>query len=71
MKSVFGHMWTAKAQISCTSVQSDQGLHCQLKESLDTTECIDEEQRPGRYFVHVQDNLNLLILSMLKGTFFA
>ena len=26
---------------------SDQGLHCPFTESLDTTECMNGEQRPG------------------------
>ena len=39
------------------SGQSNQGLHCPLKESLDTEKCKNEE--PGRYFAHVQDGLNL------------
>ena len=30
---------------ACTSVQSDQGHHCPLTESLDITECMDGEQR--------------------------
>ena len=29
------------------SAQSDQGLCCPLTESVDTTECINGEQRPG------------------------
>ena len=35
-----------------TSAQYDQGLHCPLTESLDITECINEEQMPGLYFAH-------------------
>ena len=31
---------------ACASAQSDQGLHCMLTESLDTTECKNGEQRP-------------------------
>ena len=45
--------------LACPSVQSDQGLHCPLIESLDTTECMNGEQRPRWYFAHVQDDLNL------------
>ena len=62
-KCVFGHMRIVK------SVQSDQGLHCLLTESLDTTECMNGEQRPGCYFVLTQDDLNLHILCMIEGTF--
>ena len=38
-------------------------------ESLDTTECMNGEQRPGRYFAHAQGDLNLRILFMYEGTF--
>ena len=34
------------------SMQSDQGLHCLLTESLDTTECMNGEQRPQWYNAH-------------------
>ena len=54
---------------ACASAQSDQGFHCPLIESFDTTECKNGEQRPRWYFVHAQDDLDLLILRMLKGTF--
>ena len=40
------------------SVQSDQVLPCLQTESLNNTECMNEEQRPTRYFVHAQDDLN-------------
>ena len=30
-----------------TSMQSDQGLHCSLTESLDTIDCMNGKQRPG------------------------
>ena len=29
------------------SMQFDQGLHCLLTKLLDTTECMNAEQRPG------------------------
>ena len=32
---------------ACASAQSDQGLHCLLTESLDTTEGMDVGQRAG------------------------
>ena len=51
------------------SVQSDQGLLYLLTNSPNTTECMNGEQRPGWYFVNVQDDLNLCILHMLEGTF--
>ena len=31
----------------CMNAQSDQGLHSPLTESLDTTECMNWEQRSG------------------------
>ena len=55
-----------KAQISA---QSDQGLHCLLTESLDTAKWMSREQRPGWYFGHAQDDLNLHILRMFEDTF--
>ena len=45
----------------------NQGLHYPLTESLDTTECINGEQRPGWYFAHVQDDLNVGILRIFEG----
>ena len=44
-------------------------LHCPHTESLDTTECMNGEQRPGWYFAHAQDNLNLRMLRMFEGIF--
>ena len=38
-KRVSRHMRTAKPRSACAFAQSDQGLHCPLTESLDTTEC--------------------------------
>ena len=58
---------------ACASAQSDQGLHYLLTESADTTECM---QRPGGYFAHAQDDLNLRILRvfdvpvLLDATYF-
>ena len=40
-KCVIRHMRTAKAQIGPT--QSDQGIHCPLTESMDTTECMERK----------------------------
>ena len=51
------------------SVQSDQVLPCLQTESLNNTECMNEEQRPSQYFVHAQDDLNLCILHMFEDTF--
>ena len=48
-----------RPRLACTSMQSEQGLHCLLTRSLDTTACMNGEQRPGYYFAHVQDDLNM------------
>ena len=44
-KHAFGHMPT-------DSAMSDQGLCCLRTESLDTKECSNGEQMPGRDFAH-------------------
>ena len=41
-------------------MQSDQGLHYLLTESLDTKECLNGEQKPDWYFAHAQDDLNFV-----------
>ena len=46
-----------KPRSACTSLQSDQGLHYLLTESLDITECMNGEGKPRQYFAHVLDNL--------------
>ena len=66
---VFGHMQTAKAQISMriyASAQSDQGLRCPQTEFMDNRpiECFNGEQMHGRDFAHVQDGVNPRILSI-------
>ena len=45
-KNVFWHVRTGKPRSACTSLQSDQDLHCPQPESMDTTECIKGEQIP-------------------------
>ena len=50
---------------ACASAQSDQGLRCPQTESLNTIECFNGEQMPGRDFAHVKDIVNLHILRML------
>ena len=54
---------------ACACAQSDQGLRCPLTESLDTTECFNEEQCPDETLCMRRINLNLCILRMLDGTF--
>ena len=65
---VFGHMRTAKAQISLRIRAVWSGLHWSLTESLDTTECMIEEQRLEWDLAPSQDG-SPHILRMLKGTF--
>ena len=67
-KRVFGYMRTAKTQSSLRIHAVDQGLHCPLKESLDTTECWNGEQRLGQYLAQAQD-LNLRIFCMFEDPF--
>ena len=56
-KRGFGHMLRPRS--ACVSTQSHQDLPCPLTESLDTTGCMNGEQRPGYYLVHAQNDLNL------------
>ena len=64
---ICGQRWPRSA---CASVQLDQGLYSPLTESLDTRECMNGEQKSGRFFAHALDDMNLRILRMLEGTFF-
>ena len=41
------------------STRTDLGLRFPLTESLNTTDCMNEEKMPGWYFAHAQDDLNL------------
>ena len=52
-----------KPRSDCVSAD----FHCPLTISLDTTECVNGEQRPGLYFARAQDDLYLLNLRMLEG----
>ena len=45
-KHTFGQMQTVKAQFSL-HIHTDKGLQCLLTESVDTTECMNGEQKPG------------------------
>ena len=51
-------MQTAKAQIN-QYIRTVWSGDCPLAESLDTTECMNGEQRPGLYLTHAQDNEKL------------
>ena len=56
-KRVFGYMQTAKAQINLY-IRTVWSGDCPLAESLDTTKCMNGEQRPGLYLTHAQDDAN-------------
>ena len=60
-----GHARTAKA--SDRAVWSGPSLSA--NRIIDTMECINGEQRPGWDLAHAQDDMNLHILRMLKGSF--
>ena len=69
-KRPFGHMRTAKAQISMRLfAHAYQGLRCPQNEWLDSTEYFNGDQMPGWDFAHVQDDVNPHIMHMLEGTF--
>ena len=36
-----------RSRSACATLQSDQGLHCRLREWLDTTQCMNGEQSPA------------------------
>ena len=64
-----GYVRTGRPRSDCADAQSDLGLRCPLTESLDTTECMNGEQKLGLQFAHAQDDQNLGILRMFDGTF--
>ena len=66
-----GNCGQRRPRSACATAQSDLDLHCPLTELLDTRECMNGEQRPGKYFVHGQDKLNLPTLHIFEGTLFA
>ena len=68
-KCVLGICGQPRPRSACASAQSDQGLHYPLTESLDSTGCMNGEQRLGRYFVHAQHDLNLHILHVRRHFF--
>ena len=51
--------------------QSDQGLGCQLIESLTTTECINGEQIPGSDFPHSLDEFESVHFAHVRGRLYA
>ena len=52
---ICGQRRPRSVSVSMQSDQPIQGLRCPLTESLDTIECINEEQMPGCDFAHVRD----------------
>ena len=52
-KFVLSVMYGQRPRSAYASVQFDQGHHYRLTESLDTTELINGEQRPGLYIMYV------------------
>ena len=46
-----------------------RGLHCLLKEALNTTECMDGEQRSGCFRTDAQSDLKLRILQIFEDNF--
>ena len=68
-ETVFEHMRKEKAKSACAYMQSDQGFHCLLTDSFDTTDCINGEHMPRSDFCMCRMNLNLPIFCMLKDTF--
>ena len=55
---------------ACASAQSDQGLRCPLKDSLDTTKCINGEKCPDETSRMRGMNLNLCIFCACSKTHF-
>ena len=68
-KGVLGHMRNRRSRSARAFAQSDQDLRCPLIESLNTTECMNGQQRPGCDFAHVQDDVNPYILRMIEDMF--
>ena len=60
---------SGRPRSACASAQFDEGIRCPLTESLDTTEFMTREHRPGWYFAHAQDDLKPRILRSFEGTF--
>ena len=68
-KEVLGICGQQRPRSACTSAQSGQELYCPLTESLDSTECINGEQRPEWYFAYVQDYPSLCDFHMVEDIF--
>ena len=63
-------LWAyAKAQISLLIHVVWSSIYCPSTESLDTTECMNGEHRPGWHIAHAEDDLNLCMLCMFEGMF--
>ena len=53
------------------SAQSDPGLQCPLTDSLDTIECINREQIPGRDYAHVWNESESVYFAHARRLIFA
>ena len=62
-------MRTAKAQISLRIRAVWSGPSLSANRIIGYYRMMDGEQRPGCYFAHAQDDMNLRILRMFEGTF--
>ena len=66
---VFGHMRTAKAQVSLRIRVVWPGPPLSANRIIWSTQSKIREQRPKWYLAHAQDDLNLGILRMFEGPF--
>ena len=62
-------MRTAKAQMSLRTRAVSSGLSLYAKRIIGYYKIFNGEQRPGWYFAHSQDDLNLRILRTFEGMF--
>ena len=68
-KCVFGHVQKTKARSGCAPPQSDQDLHCPLTQPLNTTECMNGEQRPAWYFANEQGDPTAYVVHVPRHFF--
>ena len=69
-KRVSRHMRTAKALLSLRICADWSGPSLSAHKITGYYRIMNGEQRPGWYFAHAQNNLNMRILHMLEGIFF-
>ena len=68
-KRVFGHMRTAKPQISLRIRAVWSGFLLSANRIIGYYRVYDENKASDDDFAHAQDDLNLRIFSMFEGTF--